>query len=79
VRVSSIELRDALVAAEKALSDVYLSVRFDGSAKDAKESLTYARLLLEKEAPEGCEVPVALVEAKRLQMMIKRFTKEMQR
>lgn len=72
------DLRQALLMAEALLGAVYMQVKTPGPAKEAKESLTYVRKLLETRM-QVKDLPESLVEAERLRLMVKRFVREVKR
>lgn len=69
----------ALIEAEAALRGVYMQLKMSGPATATAESLARARRLLCGEFGNGVVIPQAVVEAKRLQLMVKRALAELKK
>lgn len=69
------ELRSALIAAECDVASLIYEYGALRNSEDTKNSLAYARRLLESSMTQGVDIPEKLVEAKLLQMQLKRLAK----
>ena len=68
------EIKKAMKEAEAALNDAYLQIVAANARDSGKSTLAYARSLLKRTS--GVVPPIAIIEAKRLNLAVKRLIKE---